>query len=224
MDTRNIGLKSPLKRLSTFAYYLLPFAFFISGCAAFNAGGDMQRGRYALMRGDSKLAAGHFQRASEIDPNLYYRIGPMKEGIWTYLGRAHYDSGDVKLAQTALEQARKRHPDDNFAPMYLGLALSKSGDRQRAVQELQTGLKGLDDWMDWITTMSIDRAYWDPGSFIRDGIDEQLALIESKEINWPQLIAGSERIGQQLEEEVDKVNRDKRREQRDSAKGDDKSN
>ena len=224
MDARNIRLKSASGLLYTFAFYLLPFAFFLSGCASFDAGSDLQRGRYALMRGDSKLAVGHFQRASEIDPNLFYRVGPMKEGVWTYLGRAHYNSGNIKAAEAALEQARKRHPDDSFAPLYLGLTFSKSGDRQRAVQELQTGLKGLDDWFDYITTKGIDQAYWDPGAYIRTDIDAQLARIENKEINWPELVAGSERIGQQIEEEVDKVKVDKRRERRDSAKGDDKSN
>jgi len=221
---KNRKIRSPMVRgrFSTFALYLLPFAFYLSGCASFEAGSNLQQGRYALMRGDAKLAQSLFQRASEIDPNLVYRIGPMKEGVWTYLGRAHYNSGNVKSAQAALEQARKRHPDDNFAPVYLGLTLSKNGDRQRAVNELQTGLKGLNDWFDYITTKSIDRAYWDPGSSIRSGISEQLARIDSKEINWPELVAGTERIGLEIEEEADKVARDKRREQRDSAKGDDR--
>ncbi len=125
-----------------FTFYLLPIALFLSSCASFEAGSNLQRGRYALLRGDSKLALSHFQRTSEIDPNYYYRIGPMKEGVWTYVGRAHYDSGDVKSALKALEQARTSHPDDSFAPLYLGLALAKDGDRQRGVKELHVG----SDW------------------------------------------------------------------------------
>jgi len=209
---------------STFTFYLLPFALFLSGCASFEAGSNLQRGRYALLRGDSKLALSHFQRTSEIDPNYYYRIGPMKEGVWTYVGRAHYTGGDMKSAQKALEQARKVHPDDSFAPVYLGLALSKEGDRQRAAKELQMGLTGLNDWFEYINRNSADKAYWDPGSDIRSGIREQLARIDSKEINWPALIADTERIGIEIENEADEVAKDKRRERRDAAKGDDKSN
>lgn len=222
----NINLRSHSGRgvFSIFTFYLLPFALVVSGCASFEAGSNLQRGRYALLRGDSKLALSHFQRTSEIDPNYYYRIGPMKEGVWTYVGRAHYAAGDTKSAQKSLEQARKVHPDDSFAPLYLGLALSKEGDRQRAAKELQTGLTGLNDWFEYINRNSADKAYWDPGSDIRSGIREQLARIDSKEINWPALIADTERIGMEIENEADEVAKDKRRERRDAAKGDDKSN
>jgi tetratricopeptide (TPR) repeat protein len=224
MNNTNLRSHSGRGLLSIFTFYLLPFALVASGCASFEAGSNLQRGRYALLRGDSKLALSHFQRTSEIDPNYYYRIGPMKEGVWTYVGRAHYAAGDTKSAQKSLEQARKVHPDDSFAPVYLGLALSKEGDRQRAAKELQTGLTGLNDWFEYINRNSADKAYWDPGSDIRSGIREQLARIDSKEINWPALIADTERIGIEIENEADEVAKDKRRERRDAAKGDDKSN
>jgi len=211
-----------MTKFNFFSFLIFNFALFISGCASFDAGSNLQRGRYALLRGDSKLALGHFQRTSEIDPNYYYRIGPMKEGVWTYVGRAHYAGGDNKSAQKALEQARKVHPDDSFAPLYLGLALSKDGDRQRAAKELQAGLTGLNDWLEYINRNSADKAYWDPGSNIRSGIKQELARIDSKEINWPELIAGVERVGTELESEADEVAKEKRREARDSGKNDGK--
>ena len=216
--------QTTITKINLFSFLIFNFALLLSGCASFEAGSNVQRGRYALLRGDSKLALGHFQRTSEIDPNYYYRIGPMKEGVWTYVGRAHYDSGDNKSAQKALEQARKVHPDDAFAPLYLGLALSKEGDRQRAAKELQTGLTGLNDWMEFITRNSADKSYWDPGSNIRNGIKQQLARIDSKEINWPDLIAGAERVGTELEAEADEAMKEKRREARDSGKNDGKGN
>ena len=220
----NSGIPSPNRRraFSSLAFYVLPSALLLSACASFEANSNLQQGRYALMRGDSQVALGHFQRAAQINPNTYYTIGPIKEGVWTYVGRAHYVSGDIKAAQKALEQARQIHPDDSFAPLYLGLALSKEGDRQRAAKELQTGLTGLNDWLEYITTKSSDRAYWDPGAKLRSGIQEQLALLDSKEINWPNVIAGTEFLGNEIEREADEVLKDKRRERRDSAKGDDK--
>jgi len=205
-----------------FSFLIFNFALFLSGCASFEAGSNVQRGRYALLRGDSKLALSHFQRVSEIDPNYYYRIGPMKEGVWTYVGRAHYDTGDIKSAQKALEQARTSHPDDSFAPLYLGLALAKNGDRQRGVKELQAGLTGLNDWLEYIDQYSADRAYWDPGAIIRSGIKKELARIDGKEINWTDLIAGAERVGTDLETEADEAMKEKRREARDSGKNDGK--
>ena len=220
----NVNFKMPTAKVKifAFAFYLLPSVFLFSGCTSFEAGGNVQRGRYALLRGDAKSALGYFQRASEIDSNYTMRIGPMREGVWTYLGRAHYASGDFKSALKALEQARTRHPDDSFAPLYLGLALAKDGDRQRGVKELHAGLTGLNDWLEYINQYSADRAYWDPGAMIQSGIKKELARLDGKEINWNDLIAGAERIGTDLETEADEAAKEKRREQSDSARGDDK--
>ena len=84
-------LKSRIAKIkvSYMAFYILPFAMFLSGCVAIQASGELQPGRYALMRGDAKRALPHFQRAAEIDPNAKVQHGLMKEGVWTYVGRAH---------------------------------------------------------------------------------------------------------------------------------------
>ena len=222
MNIVNFKSRTAKAKYLIFSFLIFNFALFLSACASFDAGGNVQRGRFALLRGDSKLALDHFQRASEIDSNYVMHIGPMKEGVWTYVGRAHYASGDFKSAQKALELARTRHPDDSFAPLYLGLALSKDGDRQRGVKELHAGLTGLNDWLEYIDQYTIDRAYWDPGAIIRSGIKKEIAHINGKEINWAELIASAERVGVDLETEADEARREKRREQRDSAKGDDK--
>jgi len=218
MNNRNIGSHTGRGRFS--AFYLLPFAVLLTGCTAFDVGSNFQRGRYALQQGEAKLAVSDFQRATEIDSNYSTRIGPMKEGVWTYLGRAHYASGDYKAAIKALEQARATHPDDSFAPLYLGLALAQDSDRQRGAKELQTGLTGLHDWLEYITQYDNDKAYWDPGAYIRTGIKTELARLDGKEIDWNNLIAGVERVGADLETEAQKVADDKRREQRDSSRGD----
>ena len=224
MNCANFKLRAEHVKHLMFSFLIFSFALFLSACASFDAGSNLQRGRYALLRGDSKLALQHFQRTSEIDPNYIYRIGPMKEGVWTYVGRAHYSGGDYKAAQKALELARTRHPDDSFAPLYLGLTLSRDGDRQRGAKELQIGLTGLHDWLEYIDQYTSDRAYWDPGAIIRKGIQKEIANINSREVNWTELIAGAERVGVDLENEADEAQRERRREQRDSARGDDKSN
>ena len=220
MNRLKIQSRWPRIRYLIFALLILPVAFYLSGCAAYDAGGNVQRGRFALLRGDAKLAVDQFQRASEIDSDYVNYIGPMKEGVWTYLGRAHYNNGDFKAAQKALELARTKNSDDYFAPLYLGLALAKDGDRQRGAKELQAGLTGLNEWLVYIDRNSVDKNYWDPGAYIRSGIEQQLAMIDNKELNWNDLIAGSERVGMELEDEARKVNDDKRRERRDGARND----
>jgi tetratricopeptide (TPR) repeat protein len=222
MKTANFKSQIAKAKILDFSFYLLPLAFLISACAAFQVGSQIQPGRYALLRGDSKAALAHFRRAAELDPDASIRVGPMKEGVWTYLGRAYYDSKDFAAARKALEQARSRHPDDAFAPLYLGLVLSRDGDRQTGVKELRAGLTGLKDWLEYINQYTIDAPYWDPGAIIRSRIEKDLAAIEGRDINWPELIASVERVGLDIESEPDEVRRQKRKERRDSAKGDDR--
>jgi tetratricopeptide (TPR) repeat protein len=209
-----------------FAICLLCFAFFFSGCTTLQVSGDVQKGRYALMAGDSKAALGYFQRAAQVDPGYARKIGPVKwESVWTYMGRAQYTGGDFIAARKSLEQARSRHPDDSLAPLYLGLALSRDGgDRQTAAKEVRLGLTGLNDWLEYVNQYSIDKAYWDPGAIIRTGIRNELAAIDAKDINWTNLGANIDRIAMDVEREADEALREKRRERRDSSKGDDKSN
>jgi tetratricopeptide (TPR) repeat protein len=212
-------------KILAFSICVLNLALFFSGCAAYQVSGDVQRGRYALMAGDSKSALAYFQRAAEVDPGYAAKIGPVKwESVWTYMGRAQYSSGDFTAARKSLEQARSHYPDDSLAPLYLGLTLSKAGDPQTAAKEIRLGLNGLNEWLEYVDQYSIDKAYWDPGAIIRSQIKDGLARIEGKEINWPELVASVERVGMDVEREANEAATEKRRERRDSAKGDDKSN
>ena len=130
--------------------------------------------------------------------------------------------GDFAAAGKALEQARTRYPDDSLAPLYLGLALSQAGDRQRGLKEIQTGLSGLGDWFEYMEYYTADGSYWDPGRIIRSRIEKDLAATQGKEINWTDLIASVEHVGMEVEREADEVRRQMRKDRRDSAKGDDK--
>jgi tetratricopeptide (TPR) repeat protein len=218
-------LKAQISRINVhrWAWYGLPVVLLlIGGCTAIRASSELQPGRYALMRGDSERALAHFQRAAAIDPNAAVQHGVMQEGVWTYVGRAYYDAGKYDLARKALEQARTRHPQDSLAPLYLGLTLSRDGDRQRGLKELQTGLTQLDDFFEYMEYYTSYGAYWDPGRIIRDRIDKDLAMTEGKDINWNELIASVELIGMQVEREATAVKDQLRKERRDSAKGDDK--
>ena len=76
-------------KILAFSICVLNIALLFSGCTAYQVSGDVQRGRYALMAGDSKSALAYFQRAAELDPGYAAKIGPVKwESVWTYMGRA----------------------------------------------------------------------------------------------------------------------------------------
>jgi tetratricopeptide (TPR) repeat protein len=222
MKIANFKLQIAKVKILHFTFYILPFAFLLlSGCVAYQVGGEIQPGRYALLRGDSKAALAHFQRAAETDPNHVNVYTGFREGVWTYVGRAHYALGEFSAARQALERAR-RNEEDHMAKLYLGLVLARNGDKQRGIKEIEAGLKGLGDSLEYADQYSLDGRYWDPGRDLRSQIQKDLAMISGKDLNLPQLIAGGEWLGVELEQEIDESRRQRRNERRDSAKGDGK--
>ena len=203
-----------------FLFYILPLVFLVSGCAAFQVGGEIQAGRRALRYGDPKIALAHFEQAARIDPNYIAAYTGLREGVWTYVGRAHYTLGKLPDARQALERAR-RHEDDNLAKLYLGLVFARDGDRDRGRREIEAGLRGLGAWLDYIDQNLEDGKYWDPARKIQGEIQRGLAMISGREINWPELIASGEWLGLELETEIDLAKRDKLQDQRDGDKDSD---
>jgi tetratricopeptide (TPR) repeat protein len=182
-----------------------------AGCSAYRVGSQFQAGRQDLLVDKSASAAAHFQEAANLDPNYEMHIGYMREGVWTYLGRANYDAGKLPEARQALERAVARDDRDYFANLYLGLVLAKSGDRDNGVKEIKQGLDGLDNWFNYTTSNAFYGQFWDPLGAIRSEISLDLAMLSSSDIDWPKLIASGEGVGKKTEEEIDLARRDERR-------------
>lgn len=109
-----------------------------------------------------------------------------------------------------------------MAKLYLGLALARTGDRQRGLKEIESGLKGLQAWLDYVNQYAAFSygQYWDPLREIRAEIQNSLTMISGKDIDWQKLIASGEWVGRKLEEEIDIA---RRQESRDRYRGDDRS-
>ena len=114
------------------------------------------------------------------------------------------------------------HNDDNMAKLYLGLTLTRSEDRQRGLKEIESGLRGLHDWLDYVNQYAAYSygQYWDPSREIRTEIQNTLAMISGKDIDRQKLIASAEWVGRKMEEEIDIA---RRQEARDRYRGDDRS-
>jgi tetratricopeptide (TPR) repeat protein len=97
----------------------------LCACAGFETGGEFTRGRLALVRGDLDSAIANFQSVADANPQFVARNGPLWEGIWTYVGRAHYQSGKYAQAKEALEKALAQQKGDHMARLYLGLTLAR---------------------------------------------------------------------------------------------------
>ena len=89
------------------------------------------------------------------------------------------------------------------------------GDRQSGLRQIEAGLKGIRDFLNYITyTFSSEFGqYWDPNRDIRKAIESALAMISGGNFDWPTLITEGERIGMQIEEEADKARRDQEQQQ-----------
>ncbi len=184
-------------------FVALGFLLFFCGCTSFQVGGNIQKGRLALLYGDPNVALAHFQRAANLDPNYLLDFSIFDEGVWTYVGRAYYAMGKLPEAQKAFERARSLHREDHLARLYLGLVLARDGDRPRGLKEIEAGLRGLGDWLDYVERYEWEGRYWDPGLHLRKEIQRNLAMIKSGDINWSQLIAGGGQLGREFEEEID---------------------
>ena len=97
----------------------------LSGCAGFESAGEFTRGRLALVRGDPNGALGNFQSIANAEPQFVARNGPLWESIWTYIGRAYYQSGKYPEAKDALEKGLAQQKGDHMGRLYLGLTLAR---------------------------------------------------------------------------------------------------
>jgi len=199
---------------------LLIGLFIVSGCASFRAAGQVQSGRVALFKQQPEAALAHFRQATEVDPNYVAHYGPYSQSVWSYVGRAEYLQGNLPQARKSLERAITHQRDDYLARIYLGLTLARDGDRQRGLSEIQSGMRGIHDWLNSVEYGTSWGHFWDPGKKIRSEIEKNLAMISGKDVNWQQLTASGEWIGFQMEQEIDRALRDEREDRtRDSDDG-----
>jgi tetratricopeptide (TPR) repeat protein len=191
-----------MKRLCSLV--LLALIVFLSACATVQTGGDVDQGRQALFAGNNQAALSYFQSAAQTDPNYVYGT-EMREGVLSYLGRAQYLTGNYPQARQTLERALAQHRSDNVARLYLGLTQVRLGDREAGLKNIQAGMNGINNFLNYITTafaMEFGQ-FWDPSGAIRASIKSDLAMISSGNIDWSKLIADGESLGIRIEREGD---------------------
>jgi tetratricopeptide (TPR) repeat protein len=100
----------------------LVFAILLIGCGV-QVASQVEFGRAALKAGNPEVALTYFQRGAESQPDYVVNLPPLQQSIWTYLGRAYYETGKLTEAREALSQALKRNEGDFIARLYIGLVL-----------------------------------------------------------------------------------------------------
>ena len=184
---------------------------FLAGCTSLLSGGDVQSGRQALLAGNNEAALGYFSSAANRDPNYIYATGSSpKQSVWSYVGRSEYLTGRFPQARQTLERAlASRNTDEDIARLYLGLTLAREGDRQRGLKEIESGMRGINGFLDYINQaqrFSIGQ-FWDPDMDIRRAIRSDLEMISGKDLDWQRLTADTEWLGIRMEQESDLARR-----------------
>jgi tetratricopeptide (TPR) repeat protein len=192
------------------SFALFSLVVFLAGCTSLWTGGEVQSGRQALIKGDNETALGYFYSAAQRDPDYVYTTGSSpRQGVWSYVGRTEYLTGRFPQARQTLERALAANREEDIARLYLGLTLAREGDRQRGLMEIESGMQGINNFLDYINQaqrFSIGQ-YWDPGRDIRGAIQTNLAMISGKDLDWQRLIADTEWLGIRMERESDLARR-----------------
>jgi tetratricopeptide (TPR) repeat protein len=183
----------------------------LAGCASWQTTGQVQAGRRALLVNDPEAALPYFLDAANRDPNYFYISERFREGIWTYVGRSQYGTKRYQEARQSLERALANDRDDNMARLYYGLTLVRLGDNARGVKEIKSAMQGIYDWLEYMERTQPFQAFWDPLREIRKTIENDLAETRGKDLTAENLIADAEWLGNEMENEIERVRRDERR-------------
>jgi tetratricopeptide (TPR) repeat protein len=188
----------------------LSLSVLLPACAAFKGESEVAQGREAIFTGNYPAAISDFQSAEQLDPKYVYG-NELEQGVPSYLGISQYLNGDYAQARQTLENVVAQDKDDHVARLYLGLASARLGEHQKGLQDIDAGMKGIHDLVDYEADRFSEFTYgrlWDTGRDIRSAIEKDRAMIASGKIDWPQLISDGESIGIKIEREPDIVRRD----------------
>jgi tetratricopeptide (TPR) repeat protein len=191
--------------MKAYPWLLFSVMGFVSACANFQAGSNVQSGRLAFSIGNYPTARSYFESASQVDPNYIYHSDLPGGSVQSYLGRADYVTERYAQARGELERALAIDKDDNVARLYLGLTFARMGDHVNGLKEIQSAMQGLYDWIMYVQEhfrYSYGQ-FWDINGTIRAAIQADLAMIASKQIDWPTLLADGEWLGKKMDEEID---------------------
>lgn len=176
------------------------------GCAGIHVGQQVQAGRNALQTGRPNDAAVYLAQAADTDPD-YKTPFRLPQSVLSYLGRAYYETGRDSEAKNALEIAVRKNPDDHLAHLYLGLIRLRTGDPAGGRREVETGLKGIHETLEYLAADNVNGMFWDPARTLRRNIEQTLMSND----NLSLFIASAEQIGRDFDEEMDTARRDEGR-------------
>lgn len=180
----------------------------LSGCASFKTQAEIAAGRRYLKTEQPLEALVHFERAARMDPEYVTNFTSFPQSVWTYIGRAHYELGDLPKARAALDRSVRKHGKAILGHTYLGLVQMNQGEISTGLQTASTGLQRLRAWFQVLDATNQYASYWDPSSRVRRTTDELIDDIRTGDKPWPRIATQLEWVGWQMEREIDLSSRD----------------
>ena len=195
------------KTLETFSliWRLLLLAALV-GCAASQAAQEIQEGRRALLIGKPDAAVQHFEKAAALDSKN--SGSPLQETAWTYVGCAYYEAGKYLLARQAFERALAENQNDDIARLYLGLIGAREQTNETSARQIQAGLQGVYDRIEYIKRFTFAGEFWDPSGQLSTELLESIKAVSAAHVSWSNVIPRVEGLIQKIENEIDQARRD----------------
>jgi len=188
--------------MARLAKLVFPFLI-LYGCASLQVASEVQSGRKALQREEPKVALSHFETVARLKPDYVTDFTHLNVGIWSYIGRAYYEMGELDRALASLNQARAQNEYDYQGRLYLGLVLVKRGARSEGLKEIEGGLEGLGDFLERLPSRFDDGIYWDLNGQLRASAAKNLEMIKGEDVDSKLLLANVEWLAKKIDEEVD---------------------
>jgi tetratricopeptide (TPR) repeat protein len=158
------------------------------------------------MSGMPDAAVTHFSQAAARNGELAY--SQLREGVWTYLGRAYYDAKKYPQARQNLERAVGVNADDGFARLYLGLTLARQGTFDSGQREVVRGLDNLSDRLNFIAYNTASGYHWDPSGTLRGELLAARRAVSDGKPDFERLFPRLEHLGSAVEQEIDSASKD----------------
>jgi tetratricopeptide (TPR) repeat protein len=182
------------------------FAAAVYGCAGSQAAHEISVGRIALLTGNSAQALQHFEQAAALDANNHST--PLQESAWTYVARAHYEAKQYSQARQALDRALVVNPDDAMAQLYLGLVSAQTAINENGRKQIHAGLQAVNERVDYIKRFTPVGEFWDPAGRLSAGLQASIKSVAAAQSDWASALPQIERLGLELENEIDAAQRD----------------
>jgi tetratricopeptide (TPR) repeat protein len=189
----------------------------LSGCAGSQASHEISVGRIALVTGNPAQALKHFEQAAALD--AVHRSPPLQESAWTYVGRARYEIKEYPLARQAFERALGLNRNDAVAGLYLGLVSARAESNDASRRQIQEGLQALESQLEYIKRYTPMGEFWDPAGRLSGEITASIKTFATVPNNWRDAITEAERLGLDLEKEIDASRSDESYQRRSGGSG-----